>query len=371
MITTLILFSAILLCVITLMVLSPQIRKIGLVFISFWGGVLGAVLWVPALRKIVLTLGIAWAVVAVLVGYKAEIIDGFKVTKGFVDAYQQAKSEAEAATEELNRKVQALAAYHQQVEAKERDLKTRESEAHNREASLKEVQAAQERTAQLLTSKLAEASERIVQNKPVAAQTAVYETPAPTYSPQASVPTETPVAKYSWITPPAVKSDAVQRAEHDALVLVSQLFEDHDGNNWDQTIAGRQGGLYEDLVQYYGKTTSRANVVSDKQRYFERWPARTYAYDQINSTCSDTNWQCRVYGTVSFDVANQSQRVTGKASFEYVLHYHQYNYGNELRITSEGGKVLTRQASALQQQAAVVPAQQLEMPELFKLFLPH
>ena len=41
-------------------------------------------------------------------------------------------------------------------------------------------------------------------------------------------------------------------------------------------VLGYQELIYADQVNYYGKTTSRAAVLKQKEAYLNRWPVRTY-----------------------------------------------------------------------------------------------
>jgi hypothetical protein len=107
---------------------------------------------------------------------------------------------------------------------------------------------------------------------------------------------------------------------------------------------------YTDVVQYYGKPTSKADVIQDKQQYYARWPVRNYTITAIENNCDAK--QCIVSGTVAFDATNdtpwtaigtQIGRSVGTATFEYIV---VATPSANLKIAAESGRVLTRQVTA-------------------------
>ena len=81
--------------------------------------------------------------------------------------------------------------------------------------------------------------------------------------------------------------------------------------------------LYAENVLYNGKTTRRQAVLSEKRRFAERWPQRSYKVrpGTISTVCIDDANLCRVHMMVDWDHQNTATaaRARGAASFEYSI----------------------------------------------------
>jgi hypothetical protein len=97
-------------------------------------------------------------------------------------------------------------------------------------------------------------------------------------------------------------------------------------------------GLYDDTVMYYGKVTSRDAVLSDKRRFTERWPQRSYTLrpGTLTSQCDD-GAKCAVSGLIDWAAAKDAKRSTGAANFRYGVMVGDMGV---LKIAEETGKVL-------------------------------
>jgi hypothetical protein len=97
-------------------------------------------------------------------------------------------------------------------------------------------------------------------------------------------------------------------------------------------------GLYEDAVMYYGKLTSRDEVLKDKRRFVERWPQRSYAVraGSVVSQCDDGG-RCTVSGTADWAAVKDAKRSTGVASFRYAVVLAE---NGVLKIAGESSKVI-------------------------------
>jgi hypothetical protein len=69
------------------------------------------------------------------------------------------------------------------------------------------------------------------------------------------------------VTPPLVASEPSRRPESEARFIVSAVTAAGNSEN-----IGLVGAYYDDTVNYYGKPTSRADVIADKMKFAQRWP---------------------------------------------------------------------------------------------------
>jgi uncharacterized caspase-like protein len=99
--------------------------------------------------------------------------------------------------------------------------------------------------------------------------------------------------------------------------------------------------ILDEQVAYYGKTTSRADVLKDKERYVARWPVRSYKLlpDATRTSCNEEQFLCQITGVVVFSLSNPAtgRKSTGTASFEYGINF----AAGIPRIFSENGKILS------------------------------
>jgi hypothetical protein len=97
-------------------------------------------------------------------------------------------------------------------------------------------------------------------------------------------------------------------------------------------------GIFDEQVDFYGKMTSRADVLKEKERYVARWPVRSYRLltDATRTSCNEE--QCQVSGVVVFSASNPAtgRKSTGTASFEYGINF-------AAGIFFESGKTLSAQ----------------------------
>ena len=95
-------------------------------------------------------------------------------------------------------------------------------------------------------------------------------------------------------------------------------------------------------VIYYGKRTSRQQVIEEKRKYLTRWPQRTFQLksETIHVECDDKQPVCRIVGELDYRTANpaDSRMSSGAASFELRVQFSR----TEARIIEESGRVLAR-----------------------------
>ncbi|MBI1202935.1 MAG: hypothetical protein GC182_10525 [Rhodopseudomonas sp.] len=108
-------------------------------------------------------------------------------------------------------------------------------------------------------------------------------------------------------------------------------------------------GLYADQVLYFGKLTSRADVVTQLTKFIMRWPVRAYAArpDSIKVQCNGGTGECQVDGLVDFDAKSpeRGQWSHGRATFSYLLAFHPG--ARWPVIVNENGAIVDRKLEAL------------------------
>jgi hypothetical protein len=142
------------------------------------------------------------------------------------------------------------------------------------------------------------------------------------------------------------------QAESETSFLVRYLFSNSSNNAKTLTSA------YWDNPVYYGRMTSIVNILADKQRFFEMWPARSYTIRSMTpARCAGENGiivECQVSGIVDWEASNSTKKSVGSATFEYVLSpwplgSWSVSEGGQvgLRIAAENGKILSKQVIEL------------------------
>ena len=96
---------------------------------------------------------------------------------------------------------------------------------------------------------------------------------------------------------------------------------------------------YSEQVSYYGNVLPKANVVADKQTFFQRWPIRNYslAANSLRIAC-DTETACTSEGSMEWTATNPKATSQGIASFSlgWILE------AGTWKIRSETSKVISR-----------------------------
>ena len=95
----------------------------------------------------------------------------------------------------------------------------------------------------------------------------------------------------------------------------------------------------DDRIDYYGKSTIRAEVLKDKERYVKSWPVRAYRLltETMRTSCNESQSSCQVSGLLEFNLSNPATGKTsaGTSSFEYGIRFG----ADGGRIFSENGKL--------------------------------
>jgi len=103
---------------------------------------------------------------------------------------------------------------------------------------------------------------------------------------------------------------------------------------------------YADPITYFGKVTSKADVIAEAQRYKTRWPSLTYslAREPVVQCQGDA---CDVSGEARFHAKSEDRNAHSWGTFTFWVHVRE-QAGRPL-IVAEASKVVTREFAALHQ----------------------
>jgi hypothetical protein len=106
---------------------------------------------------------------------------------------------------------------------------------------------------------------------------------------------------------------------------------------------------YSDQVAYFGKALSKANIISDKKAFFQRWPVRNYSLvaDSLRVAC-DTDTTCTADGNVEWTTTSPKATSQGRAAFSYSWSLE----AGAWKIRSETSKVISRSVSRNETEAS-------------------
>jgi hypothetical protein len=106
-----------------------------------------------------------------------------------------------------------------------------------------------------------------------------------------------------------------------------------------EEILGALDELYGDKVFYHGKLTPKQAVLSEKRRFAERWPQRSYKIRprSVIANCNAASEMCRVQGIMDRELANPATNTKSHdvASFDYSV----TRSGEALKIAAETSSV--------------------------------
>lgn len=126
------------------------------------------------------------------------------------------------------------------------------------------------------------------------------------------------------VNPPSASSSNVdiELRQKTAIFLVN-LYAGVSGPNND--VLEQVSQNYAGQVKYFGKPYTREQVLVELQRFYERWPMRSYRMQpsSLVINCDQSAMTCAASGLLDFDCRSpeRSQRSSGVASFAYVLKY--------------------------------------------------
>lgn len=155
-----------------------------------------------------------------------------------------------------------------------------------------------------------------------------------TAAPQTS---PTPNSNSAALAPQTRPAAATPSLAQRALAFVIDDMTQSQGSTTDFLNYARKA--LDDRIDYYGKSTIRAEVLKDKERYVKSWPVRSYRLlsETIRTSCNESQSSCQVNGLLEFNLSNPANGKTsaGTSSFEYGI-----RFGPDGgRIFSENGKI--------------------------------
>lgn len=137
--------------------------------------------------------------------------------------------------------------------------------------------------------------------------------------------------------PPAV--DPPASASERAVAFVRSLVAQHAGGRHDARAL--VASAYAGNVAYFGKSMSISEIIADKQRYFQRWPERSYHIrDESLSVDCQTPALCTVTGIYDWAVRSvpRNRQASGTARFSFMI-----KVSGNLLVLSEDSEVIQRQ----------------------------
>lgn len=143
----------------------------------------------------------------------------------------------------------------------------------------------------------------------------------------------------SNVPPPATRAiNPTTPAPDRAVAFVKSLVAEHSHGR--QDARSLVTGSYAGNVSYFGKSMHVSEIVADKQRYFERWPERSYRIrDESLSVECQTYALCTVAGVYDWSVRSvpRNRQASGTARFSFMVKVN----GKPL-VLSEDSQVISR-----------------------------
>jgi len=150
-----------------------------------------------------------------------------------------------------------------------------------------------------------------------------------------------PLAAVAPVPPPPRPVTAGPSLEQRAIAFVVEDMQQSQRSAAD--FMGYARRSLDERIDYYGKSTSRDDVLKDKERYIKNWPNRSYRLqmDTIRTSCDQTRSACQISGTLDYNHSNPAtaKKSAGTASFEYGI-----------RFGPDGGRIFYEQGKTLSAQ---------------------
>ena len=142
--------------------------------------------------------------------------------------------------------------------------------------------------------------------------------------------------------PAAVQTSPIARSlEQRALDFVTRDMDRSSGDA--AAFLAYASQVFDDQVEFYGKRTSRTDVLKEREKFVARWPVRSYRLlpDATRAACDEGQARCVVSGLVVFSVSDpaKGRKSAGTATFEYGVSF----VSGTAKVFSENGKTLSAQ----------------------------
>ena len=155
-----------------------------------------------------------------------------------------------------------------------------------------------------------------------------------------STPAPQPSQALAAATPPTSRVPQ-SSLEQRAIAFVTEDMNKSQGTAADYLNHARRS--LDERIDYYGKLTSRDEVLKDKERYVARWPVRSYRMrsDTTRTSCDEGKSSCQVSGVVDYSLSNPAtgRKSSGSATYEFGI-----------RFGADGGRIFYEQGKTLSAQ---------------------
>ena len=176
-------------------------------------------------------------------------------------------------------------------------------------------------------------SRRSAAATPVAALSS---TPAFDVSHDVAASTSTPVAAQSVPVPDL----ALSKAQARALAFTDMYLAQWSAPN-EQAMTS-MASSYATRVEYFGKATTRSDLLIDKLRFASRWPIRSYTTrpGSVVLVCEENGTVCTINSVVEWDCRSPKRNARSAGVSDFVI---KVSWGSDgAKIISENGTVVRR-----------------------------
>jgi hypothetical protein len=143
--------------------------------------------------------------------------------------------------------------------------------------------------------------------------------------------------------------DLLSRQQERAGEFLTELYSAISSSNSEALSV--LSGAYDETVNYFGKPTSRNQILAYYSRILDRWPQRAYKPrgGSVDIRCDSGALACVAKGTLDFDARSpaRNERYRGAAKFEFGLKFPAPDAAP--MITTETGAVLERRVESLRE----------------------
>jgi hypothetical protein len=98
--------------------------------------------------------------------------------------------------------------------------------------------------------------------------------------------------------------------------------------------------IYPDQVMYFGKLTSKRDVIQNSVKYMQRWPERQYRVIQNNVNCERSDFTCVISGQMTWSARSAVRNIEayGTSDFQY-----KFGFGGGIpRLLMQNSRVVSR-----------------------------
>ena len=124
--------------------------------------------------------------------------------------------------------------------------------------------------------------------------------------------------------PLATSHPALTGSKADELTLIENRAADFASFYWIHVANENEDAIkylsetYADVVNYYGKRVSKAEIIAEKRRFVQRWPERNYRPRWIDTkiNCHAKSQECTIEGVADFEANNSTRGRRESGAFQ-------------------------------------------------------